>query len=265
VASILVSRWTKAGAFLVCLLPLAALGRRAWKQDLGANPIELITHPTGDWAMRFLLITLAVTPLSKVLSMPLFTLFRRMLGLFAFFYGCLHFLTYLWLDKFFDLSEISGDIGKRPFITIGFTSLMLMVPLAATSTAGWIKRLGPRRWEWLRPGVNVSGDGETGVLSEISYSALCRIDGMGGSVNRRMVSALARGFTPDGCSHHSSRNVRFFRFSAPRSLPNVVWGTSRACAPMASLPASVQTNLSPDFDINPEVLSLQRPDRRGAA
>lgn len=90
-ASILVSRWTKAGAFLVCLLPLATLGWRAWKHDLGANPIELVTHATGDWALRFLLITLALTPLSKVFSMPRFTLFRRMLGLFAFFYGCLHF------------------------------------------------------------------------------------------------------------------------------------------------------------------------------
>jgi len=91
VASILVSRWTKAGAFPVCLLPLATLGWRAWKHDLGANPIELVTHATGDWALRFLLITLALTPLSKVFSMPRFTLFRRMLGLFAFFYGCLHF------------------------------------------------------------------------------------------------------------------------------------------------------------------------------
>ena len=102
-ASILVSRWTKAEAFLVCLLPLAP-GWRAWKQNLGANPIELITHATGDWALRFLLITLAVTPQRNVLSMPRFTLFRRMLGLFAFFYGCLHFLNYLWLDKFFDPS-----------------------------------------------------------------------------------------------------------------------------------------------------------------
>lgn len=154
--SIRASKWTKAGAFLVCLLPLAALGWRAWKQELGANPIELVTHATGDWALRFLLITLAVTPTSKILSMPRFTLFRRMLGLFAFFYGCLHFLTYLWLDKFFDLSEILGDIGKRPFITIGFTSLMLMVPLAATSTAGWIKRLGPRRWQWLHRLIYIS-------------------------------------------------------------------------------------------------------------
>ncbi len=175
---ILASKWTKAGAFLVCSLPLATVGWRAWKQDLGANPIEFITHATGDWALRFLLITLTVTPMRKVLGIPQLTLFRRMLGLFAFFYGCFHFLTYLWLDKFFDLAEILGDIGKRPFITIGFTSLILMVPLAVTSTAGWIKRLGPRRWQWLHRLIYISGLAAVIhyywlVKSDIRLPALC--------------------------------------------------------------------------------------------
>src|SRR5215470_19364727 len=116
---------------------------------MSANPIEYITHATGDWALRFLLITLAITPLRWLFALPELIRFRRMLGLFAFFYGCLHFLTYLWLDKFFDISEILADIAKRPFITIGFTAVVLMVPLAITSTAGWIRRLGGRRWQAL--------------------------------------------------------------------------------------------------------------------
>jgi sulfoxide reductase heme-binding subunit YedZ len=129
---ILGSKWTKAAVFLVCVLPLARLGTRAWRQDLGANPVEFITHATGDWALRFLLITLAVTPIRKLLNMPQFTQFRRMLGLFAFFYGCLHFLTYLWLDQAFDLTGIFGDIAKRPFITIGFPVRRARVQIAVS-------------------------------------------------------------------------------------------------------------------------------------
>src|SRR5579883_2379966 len=143
------SRWTKVLLFLLCLVPLCVLGWRGYKQDLGANPIEFITHATGDWTIRFLLITLAITPLRKLTGAAPLVRFRRMLGLFAFFYGCLHFVTYLWLDKFFDVQDILKDIGKRPFITIGFASFVLMVPLALTSTAGWIRRLGPRRWQQL--------------------------------------------------------------------------------------------------------------------
>ena len=109
---------------------------RGYAGGLGANPIEFITHATGDWTLRFLVITLAVTPLRKLLGMPGLIRFRRMLGLFAFFYGCLHFITYLWLDKFFDVHEMLEDVAKRPFITAGFTAFVLMVPLAVTSTAG---------------------------------------------------------------------------------------------------------------------------------
>jgi methionine sulfoxide reductase heme-binding subunit len=146
---IISSRWAKPSMFLICLLPALVLGWRAWSQDLGANPIEYITHSTGDWTLRLLLITLTVTPMRSVLQLPLLIRFRRMLGLFAFFYGCLHFLTYVWLDKFFDTKDILRDIGKRPFVTIGFASLMLMAPLAVTSTASWIRRLGGRRWQLL--------------------------------------------------------------------------------------------------------------------
>lgn len=139
----------KAAAFLASLLPAALLAYWAWTDQLGANPIEAITHATGDWTLRFLLVTLAISPLRKALSLPQLIRFRRMLGLFAFFYGCLHLLTYLWLDKFFEFREIAADVLKRPFITAGVTSFLLMLPLALTSTTGWIRRLGGRRWQML--------------------------------------------------------------------------------------------------------------------
>jgi methionine sulfoxide reductase heme-binding subunit len=143
------SKWTKPVVFLVCLLPLAALGWRALHGELTANPIEFITHATGDWTLRFLVITLCVTPFRKILHLPELIRFRRTLGLFAFFYACLHFTTYIWLDKFFDLSEMWKDIAKRKYITVGFTAFLLLIPLAVTSTAGWIRRLGGKRWQML--------------------------------------------------------------------------------------------------------------------
>ena len=143
------SRWTKAAIFVLCLGPLAWLGWRAWTENLGANPIEFITHATGLWTLRFLLITLLITPLRKLAGLPDLIRYRRMLGLFAFFYGTLHLMTYLWLDKFFDLDEMVKDIGKRRFITAGMLAFALMIPLAVTSTAGWIRRLGGKRWRVL--------------------------------------------------------------------------------------------------------------------
>jgi sulfoxide reductase heme-binding subunit YedZ len=123
---------------------------------LGANPVEFITHATGDWTLRFLAITLAVSPLRRLLGLPELIRFRRMLGLFAFFYGCLHFTTYLWLDKFFNFDEIAKDVWKRPFITAGFLGFISMAPLALTSTAGWIRRLGGRRWQMLHRLIYIS-------------------------------------------------------------------------------------------------------------
>jgi len=154
---IISSRSAKPSMFLICLLPALVLGWRAWSQDLGANPIEYITHSTGDWTLRLLLITLTVTPMRSVLQLPQLIRFRRMLGLFAFFYGCLHLITYVWLDKFFDTKDILRDIGKRPFVTVGFASLMLMALLAVTSTASWIRRLGGRRWQLLHRLIYFSG------------------------------------------------------------------------------------------------------------
>ena len=147
--ALLNSTWSKPVLFVVCLSPLAGLGWRALHGELTANPIEFITHATGDWTLRFLIITLCVTPFRKILHLPELIRFRRMLGLFAFFYACLHFTTYVWLDKFFDLSEMWKDIAKRKYITVGFTAFLSLIPLAVTSTAGWIRRLGGKRWQQL--------------------------------------------------------------------------------------------------------------------
>jgi len=142
-------RWIKIPVFLLCLLPLVALVWRALSGGLGANPIEFITHKTGDCTLIFLLLTLAITPARRLLGLPQMIRFRRMLGLFAFFYGFLHFSTWIGLDKFFALAEMLHDVRKRPFITAGFTGFALMIPLAVTSTAEWIRRLGGKRWQTL--------------------------------------------------------------------------------------------------------------------
>ena len=139
----------QSSVFLACLLPVMLLGWKAYNNDLGANPIEVITHATGDWTLRFLLMTLMITPLRKLTKQPWMIRYRRMLGLFAFFYVVLHFLTYIWLDKFFDFHEILADVAKRRFITVGFLGFLLLIPLALTSTKGWIRRLGGKRWQAL--------------------------------------------------------------------------------------------------------------------
>jgi methionine sulfoxide reductase heme-binding subunit len=142
-------RWLKVAVFLACLGPLLRLGFKALSGNLGANPIEVITHSTGDWTLIFLLITLAITPVRKLTGQLWLIRFRRMFGLFAFFYVVLHFLTYIWLDKFFDLHAILADVAKRRFITVGFAGFLSLIPLALTSTQGWIRRLGGRRWNQL--------------------------------------------------------------------------------------------------------------------
>lgn len=150
------SPWSKAFVFLLCLLPLVRLAVGFYRDDLGANPIEAITHGTGDWTMRFLLLTLAITPLRRLTGQPDLITFRRMLGLFAFFYGFLHLITWAWLDKFFDPQEMWDDVVKRRFITAGMLGFVLMVPLAITSTKGWIRRLGGRRWQRLHCAIYIS-------------------------------------------------------------------------------------------------------------
>jgi methionine sulfoxide reductase heme-binding subunit len=140
----------------LCLAPFLRLAWRIWQQDVTPNPVEFITHFTGDWTIRFLVATLAITPLRKLLNLPELIRFRRLIGLFTFFYACLHFATYLWLDHSFDMAAIVKDVAKRPYVTAGFTAFALMVPLAITSTAGWIRRLGGKRWQRLHQLIYIS-------------------------------------------------------------------------------------------------------------
>ena len=142
-------RYLKPVVFLACLAPLAWLVWRALHNALGANPIEAITHFTGDCTLTFLLITLAITPLRKLTRQYWLINFRRMLGLFAFFYGTLHLMTWVGLDKFFDVHEMLADVAKRRFITAGMTAYALMIPLALTSTKWSIRKLGGKRWQAL--------------------------------------------------------------------------------------------------------------------
>jgi len=139
----------KAALFVLALAPLARLVVAAFTGGLGVNPIEFVTRSTGTWTLSLLLITLAVTPLRRMTGWNWLVRLRRMLGLFAFFYACLHFVTYLWLDQFFDLAAIVKDVVKRPFITVGFSAFLLLVPLAATSTHAMIRRLGGKTWQRL--------------------------------------------------------------------------------------------------------------------
>jgi sulfoxide reductase heme-binding subunit YedZ len=147
--------WLKGVVFLACLVPFGQLLYDAYTDDLGANPIEAITHFTGDWALIILLASLSVTPLRKLTGWNTLVKFRRLLGLFAFFYAILHFMTYIVLDYFFDFQAIAKDILKRPYVTAGFTAFVLMVPLAITSTAAMIRRLG-KRWQKLHRVVYIA-------------------------------------------------------------------------------------------------------------
>lgn len=138
----------KAAVFVLALLPFA---RMVWLTLTGqlVEPLEFITRGTGDWVLYFLCITLAVTPLRRLFELHWLLKLRRMLGLFAFFYAFLHFMTFLWFDHFFDVQEMWKDVLKRPFITVGFTAFVLLIPMAVTSTNGMIRRLGGKRWQWL--------------------------------------------------------------------------------------------------------------------
>ena len=140
--------WIKAGLFTLCLAPLARLVYGGFANSLGANPIESITRSTGWWTLFLLCVTLAVTPLRKASGANWLLRLRRMLGLFAFFYAFAHFTTFVWFDHWFDAGEILKDVVKRPFVTVGFTAFVLLLPLAATSTNTMVRRLG-RNWQRL--------------------------------------------------------------------------------------------------------------------
>ncbi len=144
----------KPAVFAVCLLPFILLFWQALTDNLGTNPVETLSHETGQWALRFLLLALCVTPFRRLFKISWLVKFRRMLGLYAFFYALLHFITYIWLDQFFDWQEILIDIPKRPFITIGFVSFVLLLPLAITSTRVMQRRL-KKKWQTLHKLVYV--------------------------------------------------------------------------------------------------------------
>jgi len=140
--------WAKAAIFVLALLPFARL---VWGTATGAftDPLASITKGSGEWALYFLCITLAVTPLRRLTGWNWLVKLRRMVGLFTFFYALVHFIAFLWFDHFFDVAAMLADVVKRPFILVGFIAFVLLIPLAATSTNAMIKRLGGKRWQWL--------------------------------------------------------------------------------------------------------------------
>ncbi len=157
--------------FLGSSIPFVLLSWGLLRGDLGINPVETLQHTTGDWTLRFLIFTLAITPLRKTFKLPELIRYRRMLGLFAFFYVVLHFLTYLGPDQSFNFSGMWDDVAKRKFVTVGFAAFVLLIPLAATSTAGMIRRLGGKRWQALHRLIYICA-----ILGVIHYYWLVKSD-----------------------------------------------------------------------------------------
>ena len=164
--------WLKPGVFLLCSLPFLLLATAVYQQNLGANPIETLNHSTGDWTLRFLLITLSMTPLRQLSGWTGWIRFRRMLGLFAFFYAVLHFLSWIWLDQQFLWPSIVEDVLERPYITVGFTAFVLLIPLALTSN-GYSMRKLKRRWQTLHKLVYLIA-----VLGVLHYLWLVKADNL---------------------------------------------------------------------------------------
>ncbi|HEX3876866.1 MAG TPA: protein-methionine-sulfoxide reductase heme-binding subunit MsrQ [Bryobacteraceae bacterium] len=165
------SRWVKPVIWLVCLTPFVYISWLTWQGNLGPNPPERVEHFTGDWTLRLIVASLAITPLRRLLRQPNLIRFRRLIGLFAFFYACLHFLSYVVLDQFFDFHAMIADVLKRPYITVGFTGFVLLIPLAVTSTVGWIRRLGGKRWQALHRLIYV-----TAIAGVLHYYWLVKSD-----------------------------------------------------------------------------------------
>ena len=165
------TRFAKIVLLINGLVPLVLLLWDVWRKQVGANPLEFVTRTTGMLTLVFLMLTLAVSPLRRILGLNWLVRFRRMLGLFAFFYGCLHLLTYVAFDRFFRLTTIPGDIATRRFIAIGMAAFFLMLPLAITSTNAMIKRLGGKRWALLHRVVYAAG-----ILGALHYYMLVKSD-----------------------------------------------------------------------------------------
>ena len=165
------ARFPKLVLFVNSLVPLTLLLWDVYRKQVGANPLEYVTRTTGMLTLVFLLTTLAVSPLRRITGLNWFVRFRRMLGLFAFFYGSLHLLTYVAFDRFFHFTTIPGDVARRPFIAIGMTAFFLMLPLAITSTDKMVKRVGGKRWALLHRTVYLSG-----ILGVLHYYMLVKSD-----------------------------------------------------------------------------------------
>jgi sulfoxide reductase heme-binding subunit YedZ len=165
------TRFAKLILFVNSLVPLVLLLWDVWRKNVGANPLEFVTRTTGMLTLVFLFLTLAVSPLRRILALNWLIKFRRMLGLFAFFYGCLHLLTYVAFDRYFRLTTIPGDIATRRFIAVGMAAFFLMLPLAITSTDAMIKRLGGKRWALLHRVVYGAG-----ILGVLHYFMLVKSD-----------------------------------------------------------------------------------------
>jgi methionine sulfoxide reductase heme-binding subunit len=197
--------------FALALLPTAYLIYGVWTASLGANPAETIQLQTGRWAFKFLLLTLAITPLRRLTRWNVVIQYRRMLGLFAFYYASLHFASYIVLDQYFDWAAMLADIRKRPFITIGFTAFVLLVPLALTSTRGWIRRLG-RKWQTLHRLIYV-----TAVCAAIHFLWKVKV-ASGDAVLYAAIVLLLLGFrVVDWLRKRSVRRAQ--RAVRPRNLP----------------------------------------------
>ena len=164
-------KFARSVVFINSLVPLALLAWDAYHHRLGANPLEFVTHTTGTLALVFLLISLAVTPLRRLLGLPWLVKLRRMLGLYAFSYASLHLITYFWFDKFFNLRAAAADILKRPFIAVGMLAFFLLVPLALTSTNKMVKQLGGKRWNMLHKSVYLAA-----ALGVFHYYLLVKAD-----------------------------------------------------------------------------------------
>jgi sulfoxide reductase heme-binding subunit YedZ len=167
----LAAKLAKVAIFLLSCVPFLILVWRSFHGDLTANPVEFFQHQTGDWTLRFLIFTLCITPFRKLFDLPELIRFRRMLGLFAFFYVCLHFLTYLGPDQSFNVAGMLKDVVKRPFVTLGFAAFLLLIPMAITSTAGWIRRLGGKRWQAVHRSIYICA-----ILGVIHYYWLVKSD-----------------------------------------------------------------------------------------
>src|SRR5712692_7005547 len=194
------TRFAKLVLFVNALVPLTLLFWDWYRRQVGANPFEVVTRTTGILTLVFLLISLAVTPLRRTTGLNWLTLFRRMLGLFAFFYGSLHLMTYVAFDRFFHLKTIPGDVAKRPFIAIGMTAFFLMVPLAITSTDKMVKRLGGKRWLRLHRLVYLSG-----IFGVLHYYMLVKSD-VRPPLTFAFLLALLLGFRLFA-KYHSPRNA----------------------------------------------------------